>query len=157
MHCFSICPECDLGAYNLLLELDFLVFIDTPFLCFFLYIRFLLPRCYNTTSQRSVLDHPCTYLRPSHIKEEFEIRAAVCALSKKKSRKKDGRLGPVVIAVVLFVLLSPGSLFQFPGRRRVVEFGNMQTSGIAILVHTIIFFGLITIFLVVIGVNIYTG
>ncbi|KAJ6961832.1 hypothetical protein NC652_000706 [Populus alba x Populus x berolinensis] len=59
--------------------------------------------------------------------------------------------GPVVIAVVLFVLLSPGLLFQFPGRRRVFEFGNMQTSGIAIMVHTIIFFGLITIFLVVIA------
>ncbi|KAI5600861.1 hypothetical protein BDE02_01G053300 [Populus trichocarpa] len=63
----------------------------------------------------------------------------------------------LVVWCCLFVLLSPGSLFQFPGRRRVVEFGNMQTSGIAILVHTIIFFGLITIFLVVIGVNIYTG
>ncbi|KAL9349562.1 hypothetical protein Peur_056817 [Populus x canadensis] len=35
--------------------------------------------------------------------------------------------GPVVIAVVLFVLLSPGLLFQLPGRSRVVEFGNMQT------------------------------
>lgn len=31
--------------------------------------------------------------------------------------------GPVVIAVVLFVLLSPGLLFQVPGRNRVVEFG----------------------------------
>ncbi|XP_034907223.1 uncharacterized protein [Populus alba] len=71
--------------------------------------------------------------------------------------KKMADWGPVVIAVVLFVLLSPGLLFQFPGRRRVFEFGNMQTSGIAIMVHTIIFFGLITIFLVVIGVHIYTG
>jgi len=76
---------------------------------------------------------------------------------KKNQEKKMADWGAVVIAVVLFVLLSPGLLFQFPGRRRVVEFGNMQTSGIAILVHTIIFFGLITIFLVVIGVNIYTG
>ncbi|EOX99790.1 Uncharacterized protein TCM_008722 [Theobroma cacao] len=65
--------------------------------------------------------------------------------------------GPVVIAVVLFVLLSPGLLFQLPGRSKVVEFGNMQTSGISILVHTIIFFGLITIFLIAIGVHIYTG
>nr|GLL44341.1 uncharacterized protein LOC105644832 [Ipomoea trifida] len=65
--------------------------------------------------------------------------------------------GPVVIAVVLFVLLSPGLLFQLPGRGRVVEFGNMQTSGLSILVHTIIFFGLITIFLIAIGVHIYTG
>ncbi|EXB40305.1 hypothetical protein L484_017443 [Morus notabilis] len=56
--------------------------------------------------------------------------------------------GPVVIAVVLFVLLSPGLLIQFPGRNRVVEFGNMHTSGLSILVHTVIFFGLITILLI---------
>ncbi|XP_071709502.1 uncharacterized protein [Rutidosis leptorrhynchoides] len=65
--------------------------------------------------------------------------------------------GPVVIAVVLFVLLSPGLLLQIPGRNRVVEFGNMQTSGLSILVHTIIYFGLVTIFLIAIGVHIYTG
>ncbi|XP_020216419.1 uncharacterized protein LOC109800123 [Cajanus cajan] len=65
--------------------------------------------------------------------------------------------GPVVIAVVLFVLLSPGLLIQLPGRNRVMEFGNMQTSAVSIVVHTIIFFGLITIFLVVIGVHIYAG
>ncbi|KAF8378023.1 hypothetical protein HHK36_029356 [Tetracentron sinense] len=65
--------------------------------------------------------------------------------------------GPVVIAVVLFVLLTPGLLFQLPGKNRVVEFGNMQTSGLSILVHAILFFGLITIFLIAIGVHIYTG
>ncbi|KAK7358657.1 hypothetical protein VNO77_00595 [Canavalia gladiata] len=65
--------------------------------------------------------------------------------------------GPVVVAVVLFVLLSPGLLFQIPGRGRVAEFGNMQTSAASILVHAIIYFGLITIFLIAIGVHIYTG
>ncbi|XP_057494035.1 uncharacterized protein LOC130779420 isoform X1 [Actinidia eriantha] len=65
--------------------------------------------------------------------------------------------GPVVIAVVLFVLLMPGLLIQIPGNNRVVEFGNLQTSGKSILVHTIIFFGLITIFLIAIGVHIYAG
>lgn len=65
--------------------------------------------------------------------------------------------GPVVIAVVLFVLLSPGLLFQLPGKHRLVEFGNMQTNGLSILVHTIIFFGLTTIFLIALGVHIYTG
>ncbi|XP_058735880.1 uncharacterized protein LOC131633488 [Vicia villosa] len=64
---------------------------------------------------------------------------------------------PVVISVVLFVLLSPGLLFQLPAKGRVVAFGSMQTSGISILVHTIIFFGLITIFLLAIGVHIYSG
>ncbi|KAK4377082.1 uncharacterized protein LOC132642664 [Lycium barbarum] len=65
--------------------------------------------------------------------------------------------GPVLMAVVLFVLLSPGLLFQLPGRQRIVEFGNMQTSGLSILVHTILYFGLITIFLIAIGVHIHTG
>ncbi|KAL2332646.1 hypothetical protein Fmac_013859 [Flemingia macrophylla] len=65
--------------------------------------------------------------------------------------------GPVVIAVVLFVVLSPGLLFQLPGRNKVVQFGTMQTSAVSIVVHTIIFFGLITILLVVIGVHIYAG
>ncbi|KAF6144844.1 hypothetical protein GIB67_038810 [Kingdonia uniflora] len=65
--------------------------------------------------------------------------------------------GPVVIAVVLFVLLTPGLLFQLPGNSRVAECANMQTSAVSILVHTIIFFGLIVIFLIAIGVHIYTG
>ncbi|OAY30671.1 uncharacterized protein LOC110599817 [Manihot esculenta] len=65
--------------------------------------------------------------------------------------------GPVLIAVVLFVLLTPGLLFQIPGRNRVVEFGSMQTSGASIVVHAIIYFGLITIFLIAIGVHVYTG
>lgn len=72
-------------------------------------------------------------------------------------RKTMADWGPVVIAVVLFVLLSPGLLFQLPGRGKVVAFGSMQTSGLSILVHTVIFFGLITIFLIAVGVHIYTG
>ncbi|XP_021845868.1 uncharacterized protein [Spinacia oleracea] len=65
--------------------------------------------------------------------------------------------GPVVIALVLFVLLSPGLLCQIPGRGKMVEFSNLQTSGISILVHAIIYFGLVTIFLIAIGVHIYAG
>ena len=72
-------------------------------------------------------------------------------------REKMADWGPVVIAVVLFVLLTPGLLFQIPGRGRIIEFGNMQTSGASILVHTIIYFGLITILLIAVGVHIYTG
>uniref|UniRef100_A0A803KWQ7 Uncharacterized protein n=1 Tax=Chenopodium quinoa TaxID=63459 RepID=A0A803KWQ7_CHEQI len=40
--------------------------------------------------------------------------------------------GPVVVALVLFILLTPGLLFQLPGKNRVVEFGSLQTSGIEI-------------------------
>ncbi|GMN56609.1 hypothetical protein TIFTF001_025733 [Ficus carica] len=65
--------------------------------------------------------------------------------------------GPVIIAVVLFVLLSPGLLFQVPAKGRIAEFGNMQTSGASIFVHSIIFFALITIFLIALDVHIYAG
>lgn len=65
--------------------------------------------------------------------------------------------GPVFISVLLFILLSPGLLFQLPGRGRVVEFGSFQTSGVAILVHAIIYFALSAIFLLAIGVHVYLG
>ncbi|KAK9669898.1 hypothetical protein RND81_13G162200 [Saponaria officinalis] len=65
--------------------------------------------------------------------------------------------GPVVVAVALFILLSPGLLFQVPARARVVEFGNMYTSGISILVHAVIYFCILTILTIAIGVHIRTG
>ncbi|EYU45418.1 hypothetical protein MIMGU_mgv1a025760mg [Erythranthe guttata] len=65
--------------------------------------------------------------------------------------------GPVFVAVVLFVLLTPGLLIQVPGRSRFVEFGNFQTSGVSILVHAIIYFVLICILLLAIGVHIKKG
>ncbi|KAJ4818746.1 hypothetical protein LUZ62_031312 [Rhynchospora pubera] len=68
-----------------------------------------------------------------------------------------GDWGPVFISVLLFILLSPGLLFQLPGRTKVVEFGNFQTSGVSILVHAIIYFALIAIFLLAIGVHMFLG
>ncbi|KAK4790412.1 hypothetical protein SAY86_017716 [Trapa natans] len=65
--------------------------------------------------------------------------------------------GPVVVAVIMFVLLSPGLLFQLPAKGKLVEFGNMQTSGASILVHGTIFFCLITMFLIAIGVHVHSG
>ncbi|RZB73376.1 hypothetical protein D0Y65_037183 [Glycine soja] len=41
----------------------------------------------------------------------------------------------------------PGLLFQVPGRSRCLEFGNFQTSGASILVHSLLYFGLICLFL----------
>ncbi|KAK3418783.1 hypothetical protein EUGRSUZ_H03348 [Eucalyptus grandis] len=64
---------------------------------------------------------------------------------------------PVFVGAFLFVILSPGLLFQLPGKGRVIEFNNMQTSGVSILVHTIIFFGLTTIILIAIGLEINFG
>ncbi|XP_019057089.1 PREDICTED: uncharacterized protein LOC109116336 [Tarenaya hassleriana] len=63
--------------------------------------------------------------------------------------------GPVITAVALFILLSPGLLFQLPARTRVVEFGNMSTSGIAILVHAVIYFCILTILVIAIGIHIH--
>ncbi|XP_070042002.1 uncharacterized protein [Nicotiana tomentosiformis] len=65
--------------------------------------------------------------------------------------------GPVFVAVVLFVLLSPGLLIQAPGRNRFVEFSNFQTSGVSILVHSVVYFTLMCIFLLAIGVHLYMG
>ncbi|KAG8084663.1 hypothetical protein GUJ93_ZPchr0010g11157 [Zizania palustris] len=65
--------------------------------------------------------------------------------------------GPVLISLVLFILLSPGLLFQVPGKCRAIEFGKFQTSAISILIHTILFFALDAVFLVAIGVRINLG
>ncbi|XP_050900194.1 uncharacterized protein LOC127106938 [Lathyrus oleraceus] len=65
--------------------------------------------------------------------------------------------GPVVIAVVLFVLLSPGLLNMHTSGTIEYHYFICNTSGVSILVHTIIFFGLITIFLIAIGVHINNG
>ncbi|GKV40610.1 hypothetical protein SLEP1_g48230 [Rubroshorea leprosula] len=64
--------------------------------------------------------------------------------------------GPVVVAVALFILLSPGLMFQVPARTRVAEFGNMCTSGISILIHAILYFCIFTILIVAIGIHIHT-
>ncbi|CAN0924918.1 hypothetical protein LINGRAHAP2_LOCUS34464 [Linum grandiflorum] len=63
--------------------------------------------------------------------------------------------GPVIVAVVLFILLSPGLLFQIPARTRVMEFGNLNTSAIAILVHAVIYFCIITILVIAIGIHVH--
>ncbi|XP_021713709.1 uncharacterized protein LOC110695040 [Chenopodium quinoa] len=65
--------------------------------------------------------------------------------------------GPVVVSVGLFILLSPGLLFQLPARTRIVEFGNMSTSGISILIHAVIYFCILTILTIAIGIHIRSG
>ncbi|KAH8522467.1 hypothetical protein POPTR_001G057900v4 [Populus trichocarpa] len=65
--------------------------------------------------------------------------------------------GPVFMAVVLFILLTPGLLFQVPGRHRYVEFGNFQTSGASIMVHTLLYFALICVSLLAVKVHLYLG
>ncbi|WVZ85323.1 hypothetical protein U9M48_032265 [Paspalum notatum var. saurae] len=65
--------------------------------------------------------------------------------------------GPVIVATVLFVVLTPGLLCTLPGRGRVAEFGSMHTSGVAIIVHAVLYFALITIFLIAVGIHVYAG
>jgi hypothetical protein len=38
-----------------------------------------------------------------------------------------------------------------------VEFGNFQTSGLSILVHAVIYFALIAILILAVGVHVYLG
>ncbi|BBN05972.1 hypothetical protein MPTK1_3g17370 [Marchantia polymorpha subsp. ruderalis] len=45
----------------------------------------------------------------------------------------------LIIAVILFVILSPGLVLQIPGEERPVEFTNNRTSLSSIVVHAIVF------------------
>ncbi|XP_026385465.1 uncharacterized protein LOC113281043 [Papaver somniferum] len=65
--------------------------------------------------------------------------------------------GPVFVSVVLFILLTPGLLVQIPGRNKAVEFGNFQTSGVSICVHSVIYFVLVCIFLLALQIHMYIG
>ncbi|XP_058745520.1 uncharacterized protein LOC131618275 [Vicia villosa] len=65
--------------------------------------------------------------------------------------------GPVFVSVVLFILLTPGLLIQIPGKGKMVEFGSFQTSGLSIVVHSIIYFALVCIFMLAIRIHMYMG
>lgn len=65
--------------------------------------------------------------------------------------------GPVFVSVLLFVLLTPGLLFQVPGHQKCVEFGNFRTSGASILIHSLLYFSLICVFLLAVKVHLYIG
>ncbi|KAL5791513.1 hypothetical protein ACOSP7_000107 [Xanthoceras sorbifolium] len=64
---------------------------------------------------------------------------------------------PIVIGLVLFILFSPGLIFQLPGNNRHVEYGSFTTNGKAILVHTLLFFAVFTILILAVGIHIYSG
>ncbi|KAB2023150.1 hypothetical protein ERO13_A07G229600v2 [Gossypium hirsutum] len=64
---------------------------------------------------------------------------------------------PVLVGVVLFVLLSPGLLFSFPGNGKQLEFGSMKTNGKAIAIHTLLFFAIYAVLIMAVHLHIYTG
>ncbi|PKI60332.1 hypothetical protein CRG98_019268 [Punica granatum] len=101
----------------------------------------------------------CTVYNLAFVNEDSPIlsRERKYEREKPRVRKMSADWGPVVVAVVLFILLSPGLLFQLPARTRVVEFGNMATSGIAILVHAILYFCILTILIIAIGIHIHVN
>ncbi|XP_018469547.2 uncharacterized protein LOC108841273 [Raphanus sativus] len=73
----------------------------------------------------------------------------------KKKKKKMSDWGPVLVTVILFVMLTPGLLFQLPGRQRYVEFGNFQTSAVSVIVHSLLYFSLVCVFLLALKIHIY--
>lgn len=61
----------------------------------------------------------------------------------------------VLIGTALFAFMSPGLLLQLPGKHKPVDFLNMKTSIVSILLHTVIFGLLLILFLIVLNVHIY--
>ncbi|XP_009606511.1 uncharacterized protein [Nicotiana tomentosiformis] len=60
-----------------------------------------------------------------------------------------------IIATALFAFLCPGLIFQMPGNNRPVDFMNMKTTFVSMLLHTV-FFGLFLIlFLVILNIHLY--
>ncbi|GMP29690.1 hypothetical protein CsSME_00004678 [Camellia sinensis var. sinensis] len=46
-----------------------------------------------------------------------------------------------IIATALFAFLSPGLVFQMPGKDRPVDFLNMKTSVVSMILHTVLYVG----------------
>ncbi|KAK4347711.1 hypothetical protein RND71_034050 [Anisodus tanguticus] len=62
--------------------------------------------------------------------------------------------GPI-IATALFAFLSPGLLFQMPGKITPVDFMNMKISWISVLVHAVLFGLLLILVLLVLNLHFY--
>ncbi|CAI0548116.1 unnamed protein product [Linum tenue] len=62
---------------------------------------------------------------------------------------------PILLGVLLFIVLSPGLVFQIPGNTKHFEFGSLRTNGKAVIVHTLLFFTVFTILILALHVRIY--
>lgn len=60
-----------------------------------------------------------------------------------------------LIAAALFALLTPGTIFQMPGRDQPLDFMNMKTSIASMFVHTVLFGLFLILFLVVFHIHLY--
>ncbi|XP_052197963.1 uncharacterized protein LOC127804905 [Diospyros lotus] len=97
--------------------------------CFFFYFFFLIWLCSSFSSPRSFWNL-------------------------KKRLTMNDWAGPI-IATALFAFLSPGLIVQMPGKHRPVDFLNMKTSVVSILIHTVLYGLLLILFLVVLNVHFY--
>lgn len=61
----------------------------------------------------------------------------------------------VLIATALFAFLCPGLLFQLPGKHSPVDFLNMKTSIPSMVLHTVLYGLLLTLFLIILDIHIY--
>ncbi|XP_022843504.1 uncharacterized protein LOC111367047 [Olea europaea var. sylvestris] len=64
-------------------------------------------------------------------------------------------LATPIIAASLFAFLSPGLIFQLPGKHHMVEFFNMKTSIPSLFLHTVIYGLLLILFFVILNVHLY--
>ncbi|KAM0934881.1 hypothetical protein DsansV1_C30g0215211 [Dioscorea sansibarensis] len=62
---------------------------------------------------------------------------------------------PSIVASALFAFLCPGLILQLPGKQRPVDFFNMKTSWMSILVHALIFGLLLMLFLIILHAHLY--
>lgn len=60
-----------------------------------------------------------------------------------------------IIAAALFAFLSPGLVFQIPGKGRPLDFMNMKTSAASIFVHMILYGLLLILFIVILHIHLY--
>nr|GMD08377.1 uncharacterized protein LOC109153954 [Ipomoea batatas] len=67
-----------------------------------------------------------------------------------ESKRYMGGWSPLVIGAVLFYLLQPGLIFQWPGNNRKLEFKTEKTNGKAMFIHTMIF---IVIYVIIIALS----
>ncbi|KAI4387910.1 hypothetical protein MLD38_000296 [Melastoma candidum] len=117
-------------------------------------LTFLVRICEHMSWTSELLCICGKFPAPGYLVDPY--KAQPVSIQKAEESEKMADWGPVFVAVVLFVLLMPGLLVQIPGKHRIIEFGNFHTSGASILVHTIIYFALICVFLLVVGVHMYT-
>ncbi|PIN19411.1 hypothetical protein CDL12_07915 [Handroanthus impetiginosus] len=61
----------------------------------------------------------------------------------------------VMIATAFFAFLSPGLVFQLPGKNRAVDFLNMKTSIPAMIFHAVLYGLVLVLLLIVVNIHVY--